>query len=600
MLIANSIWKFCAVWMVANVGLAVVGDEDFRMINLFEEVEKDENYSRISGNVASERSSVECGGVFKRLQNEIASPGYPGNYDNNLRCEYTFKSPYVCNSQYHVQFLDFALEHSRDCYKDRLVIGNEEELCGTVLGSKRYNSTNGILKVKFVTDGWKAERGFRIIVTRQPCEDNEVAESSTSYTVYTTIQVSDETTEPTTVPEDPYFPQKTFQVSNRQDIPPDFNPGTTGYLPPPTPSPCPQNVCPQQCPFYPNCYPGYPSYPPTTSNPVNPCYPGSSYPPYPNYPMPYPSPYPNYPGYPSSGTPSYPGSNYPTNPGYPSNPNIPNNGGGTNSLGGYPPGYFPNRDSELELDDSYNSSHPQRQDIPPPPVLPGPVLPNLPQCCRNIFTQRRFYLVSPGFPSNQNPTADCIYQIYRSPNACRLTISFKFFNLGNEPLGCSDGFLEIDGRRICGCRTGLTYTSQWGPYPKVIRVFSRPARYPDVRGYVLDIAQETYPYRYIQKRSDNSYQVPAHPVNVTTVETKSTNSRYTYYFYKDDAEQQPEEQLRPEETKTILAHKQVADHPVARFFYPNNPYPTGVCQFTGLDWLRLKVESLWVSKPGCY
>ncbi|XP_058453821.1 uncharacterized protein LOC131431890 [Malaya genurostris] len=608
-LLVEKVLLFAFIKIVTDQSLfvAVAEEKEFQMINLYEELEKNENYSRVSYYVASDRSSVQCGGVFKRLQTELLSPGYPDNYGDGLRCEYTFKSPFVCSSQYHFQFLDFGLEPSRNCYKDRLVVGDEEVLCGTVIGSKKYNSSNGILKVKFVTDGWGSDRGFRIVVTRQPCEDNEAVESSTAFTVYTTIQVAEETTPPNIGLENDLLPpNKPFAVSNRQDIPPEFNPGNNGYLPPVTSRPqfYPMNVCPQPCNFYFNCYPHYP---------------GSVQPSYPTYP--------NYPVYPGAILPNYPGALFPNNnfpiyPSYPSIPNYPNitcqtnpsacqpnyptyptyNGDGTNSIGGAPPGYQPSI-REPEIAENFTNE----QFIPQPPSGSPPFVPALPRCCRNAFNQNRFYLVSPNFPSVQTPNTDCYYQVFRyNPNTCRLIVSFKYFVLGDERTGCSDAFLEIDGSRICGCRTGMVYTTQWNNQPKTIRVRSRFNRFANVQGFVLDVYQETCPYRYIRSQqqqqqpsaqdrhwSGDGQVQPVSPVNVTTIQTKSS-TQHTYYYYNMD-------QPKPDETR--LAPTLVQRHsegPSSRFFYPSNVNSYGSCSFNGLDWLRLKLNPLWITKPGCY
>ncbi|XP_062534987.1 uncharacterized protein LOC134204175 [Armigeres subalbatus] len=624
---------FCMLKLV--VEFVRCNKEDFQMINQYEELEKHENYSRVSWYVASERSTVECGGVFKRLQNEVLSPGYPDKYGEELRCEYTFKSPFVCSSQYHFQFLDFALEPSRNCYKDRLVIGDEEILCGTVLGSKIYNSTDGILKIKFVTDGWGSDRGFRLLVTRQPCEDQEATESSTSYNVYTTIQVAEETTDPPLGEvEDQQTKNKTFKVSSRQDIPPEFNPSGNGYLPPSGSTAPPfypsTNVCPTFCNPYQNCYPynpgtnypTYPSYPsnvPGTITPVYPNYPGNSYPTYPSYPNnptpispTYPNNYPTSPVYPGTITPTYPNPTCqytpctsvnpvnPNYPGYPTYPNNPNNGGGTNSIGGAPPGYQPSvQDPEIELAENVSFSKPERQDIPVPPYLP-PTQPGIAQCCRNVFNQRRFYLVSSNFPSYETYNRDCAYQIYRySPNTCRLVISFKYFLLGDDRLNCADAFLEIDGRRVCGCRSGMVYTTQWNNAPKFIRVRTTRNRFSNVQGFVLDISQESCPYRYVrsepsvQDRSDNFHAQQLTPVNVTTVQTNSSTT-YSYYYFN------MEPPVKLGQTKAATTLRSNPEGPSSRFFYPSSGQPYAACQFNALDWLRLKVESLWVAKPLCY
>ncbi|XP_039438365.1 uncharacterized protein LOC120419667 [Culex pipiens pallens] len=588
-LIENSIRSLliCGLLKVAFCG----DGEQFRMENVYNE-DTTETNSHVSWYVASERRSVECGGVFKRLQNEVQSPDYPEVYGEDLHCEYTFKSPFVCSSRYHFQFVDFELEPSRDCRKDRLVIGDEEVLCGTVIGSKTYNSSNGILTMKFVTDGWGSGRGFRIVVTRQPCDDNEAVESSTSYTVDTTLQVADDQT----IASDEEVIIGSKKVNSRQDIPPEFNP--SGYLPPgpSTPPSYPTNTCPPYIPSYPvnpgypigptcrNC-PGTPNYTPNCQNYPQPCYP--SYPAYPSYP--------NNPVYPAS--PSYPTNPiYPTKPVYPNYP--PNNGGGTNSIGGAPPGYQPPQQIHPDVDVTLNVTdvdHPQRQDIPPPPILP-PANPTILSCCRNVFSQQRFYLVSPNFPSFETSNANCYYHINRySPNTCRLIIRFKYFLLGDDRIGCSDAFVEIDGRRICGCRTGMVYTSQWGYLPKFIRVYSRYNRFPRVQGFVLDIYQEPCPPRYTRNIAQNRIDVqPSKPANITTVET-NTSSRYTYYFYN----MEDEEPLKPQET-ILQAALRVPEGPSSKFFYPTNVPQYGSCSFTSLDLLRLKLESLWISKPRCY
>ncbi|KAL9707540.1 hypothetical protein quinque_011058 [Culex quinquefasciatus] len=444
-LIENSIRSLliCGLLKVAFCG----DGELFRMENVYNE-DTTETNSHVSWYVASERRSVECGGVFKRLQNELLSPDYPEVYGEDLHCEYTFKSPFVCSSRYHLQFVDFELEPSRDCRKDRLVIGDEEVLCGTVIGSKTYNSSNGILAIKFVTDGWGSGRGFRIVVTRQPCDDNEAVESSTSYTVDTTLQVADDVT-----------------IASDEEV----------------------------------------------------------------------------------------------------------------IIG------------SKKVNSPSTSGHPTTPDTPP-------ANPSILSCCRNVFSQQRFYLVSPNFPSFQTSNANCYYHINRySPNTCRLIIRFKYFLLGDDRIGCSDAFVEIDGRRICGCRTGMVYTSQWGYLPKFIRVYSRFNRFPRVQGFVLDIYQEPCPPRYTRNIAQNRIDVqPSQPANITTVET-NTSSRYTYYFYN----MEDEEPIKSQET-ILQAAVRVPERPSSKFFYPANVPQYGSCSFTSLDLLRLKLESLWISKPRCY
>uniref|UniRef100_A0A182WHE5 CUB domain-containing protein n=1 Tax=Anopheles minimus TaxID=112268 RepID=A0A182WHE5_9DIPT len=590
------------------------------------------------------RSVVECGGVYKRLQSEIRSPSFPDDYQGHLHCEYTFKSPFVCSSQYHFQFVEFSLEPSRNCSKDRLVIGDFEVLCGTVLGSKLYNAPGGLLRMKFITDGWGSGRGFRILVTRQPCtEDNEAAESSTAYSVFTTIQVADEIDESSedTATEPPGGDGKI--VSSRQDIPPEFNPGGNGYLPPPTaptptyptptypppqtypcPAPCTPWGCsvpnypmtPIQPPRYPcdpriqSCSPSYPHYPPyQPQNPIcptTPCVPVPSVPQYPQYPS-------YYPGYPTVTTGTE----------------------GTNSLGGPPPDYGP---VKTEVKPEFPEPTTERVTEGFEPENQVSFVPGVgPACCRNAFNQRRFYLTSANFPSQTTVNQDCVVQVQRnSPYICRLVISFKFFLLGSDPYpGCPGGFLEIDGQRICGCRTGQVYrTADFGPYPtKTIRIHSRAGRFPTVQGFVLDVYQEECPQRFPLKRSDGYDRerfVQGHPqhrpqdgrfsyemarvegrqlaVPVQTIQTTNTTQQIThqYYVYNlDDAKpiQRPQDipiGTGESQQQVLTYHPAVSDS--QRFVLPPTTSQSGGpnrCLFTTLDWLRLKLDWLWIFKPVC-
>lgn len=78
-----------------------------------------QNYSRVhrDNGVIYGDSSNKCGGTFKSVQTTIQSPDYPNGYQSNSYCEYVFKSPVVCKTEYHIQFLFFSLESSKDCVK---------------------------------------------------------------------------------------------------------------------------------------------------------------------------------------------------------------------------------------------------------------------------------------------------------------------------------------------------------------------------------------------------------------------------------------------------------------------------------------------------
>ncbi|XP_049277086.1 uncharacterized protein LOC125760726 [Anopheles funestus] len=639
------------------------GPNYFKMINDYEPSAEDRfGEQRISDRSdaftlsSDRRSVVECGGVYKRLQSEIRSPSFPEHYQGHLHCEYTFKSPFVCSSQYHFQFVDFALEPSRNCSKDRLVIGDAEILCGTVLGSKLYDAPGGLLRMKFITDGWGSGRGFRILVTRQPCsEDNEAAESSTAYSVFTTIEVADETdpNDEDTVTDAPEGDRKI--VSSRQDIPPEFNPGGNGYLPPPptTSTPTyPSPIYPSQpfpCPA-PCAYPPWgcsvPNYPitPIVPPPRYPCDPriqscSPSYPHYPTYPQqpvpvqPQNPPCPTAPCVPVPSVPQYP--RYPSY--YPSGyPTVTTDTEGTTSLGGPPPGYEP---VKTEVRPEFPEPTTERVPEGVEPENQVSFVPGIgPTCCRNVFNQRRFYLTSANFPSQTTVHQDCVVQVQRnSPYICRLVITFKFFLLGSDHFpGCPGGFVEIDGQRVCGCRTGQVYrTADFGPFPsKTIRIHSQAGRFPTVQGFVLDVYQEECPQRFPLKRSDGydreRYFQPQQQqyrpqtnrfsfemsrvegkqlaVPVQTIQTTNTTQQTTHQFYVynlDDAEPIERPQDIPivaaESQQQVLQYRPTVTNSQKFVQLPTFSQSGGPnrCLFTTLDWFRLKLDWLWIFKPIC-
>jgi CUB domain len=558
--------------------------ESFQMVNDYAGYanRRHDSYQATTNQIEMAAQS-DCGGTFKNLQSLIQSPGYPSmSYPPNTMCEYTLRSPYVCPNEFHVQFLDFSLEPSENCERDFVQIGDGEILCGSVIGVKKYSATDGILKISFKTDDDNNERGFRLLVTRLPCLGDgnptvrvlTTAEPEEVVVTSTEAIVEESTTEPGFFVQNGHpYDKDTLQpvggllpprvgINNRQDIQPDFEdpyypPGTNslpattaapGYLPPPTNEWGPPN----------------PYYPPSPQQPPSPCYPTQPYP-QPCQPQPPPCLRPFVPSYP-----------------------IPPN---------HNPGYYPAPYPERSVP-QYPFTLPERQDIVPPTLPPfGPR-----QCCRNVFNQQRFYLASPGFPEHRLPPTDCIYTIQRhSPYICRLKVVFKFFRIGDERLGCVDNFVEIDGRRICGCKTGLIYTAQWGAGPKTIRLRSN-GQLP--QAFVFDIIQEQCPFRYTQqryKREPIAYEV-VQSREVTPTEwghrpfasmTTNSSSLVTYYHFGDNTP--------PKKTESPAEFEQRAEGTSAQF-YMLPGYPTDAryrCQFTFLDLVRLKAESLFVQRPGC-
>lgn len=121
------------------------------------------------------------------------------------------------------------------------------------------------------------------------------------------------------------------------------------------------------------------------------------------------------------------------------------------------------------------------------------------QCCSQVYADSHFLLVSPGFP--RSTTTDCIYTITRySTLTYQIRFQFRYFWAGEDlGTGCSGGYLEIDGTKICGCKTGRSWTSQFTLsetsktlHLKLDTQFSRL-----FNGFVLEVYQDdSYSQRY--------------------------------------------------------------------------------------------------------
>lgn len=118
--------------------------------------------------ILQRKINLECGGIFNKKQIVVESPNYPSNYPPDQDCSFLLQGP-DCPTYFVLQFLDFNLEESLGCRKDRLEVGNQDALCKKPPGIKTYFSGNGVLSLKFVSDSEYSGRGFRILATRLPC-----------------------------------------------------------------------------------------------------------------------------------------------------------------------------------------------------------------------------------------------------------------------------------------------------------------------------------------------------------------------------------------------------------------------------------------------
>lgn len=122
-----------------------------------------------SQNLSARNFNSDCGQVFTQKQFVIESPNYPSNYPLNFECSYLIKGP-TCPTTFSLQFVDFSIEETLGCYKDRLEIADKDALCGSRQDAKEYFSEQGTLILKFVSDRDVTGRGYRIFVTRSSCE----------------------------------------------------------------------------------------------------------------------------------------------------------------------------------------------------------------------------------------------------------------------------------------------------------------------------------------------------------------------------------------------------------------------------------------------
>ncbi|XP_075150037.1 uncharacterized protein LOC142224133 [Haematobia irritans] len=428
-------------------------------------------------------------GVYKTRQTILESPNYPDDYPSGTCWDYVIRSPYRCPTKFHIQFLDFYLEASKDCKNDYLAVGLDnvdddmDTLCGQVVGIKKYHTPDGVLRLRFYADDspWSTGKGFKLLVTRLACEKEEIIqrelddnEDDGDDTV--TVNAPTGHLRPPQTPIMDLF--RNFTGSEQHQVyplPPVFSlnypttiptppyPTVGGYYLPTVP------VIQQQ-----------PSYFTNTQNTLEkPCTTNSQ-----------------------STQQQVQQQQQPAQILYPSQPSytIGGVGGGNN--------YLP------ISRDQYVGAWPASTYLR---ALDGSGRATLDECCTSAFQQKRFYLSSPGFPrtifSNLLPVnrRDCEFRIQKhSANVCRLRVEFKFFDFGQNYLGttgsvegnlglpaigstshtCTDDYIEIDNQRFCGCQSDNVYTGFWNYQGhKKIRMRMGYSGIPS-GGFLLELIQE--------------------------------------------------------------------------------------------------------------
>ncbi|XP_059084293.1 uncharacterized protein LOC131881452 isoform X2 [Tigriopus californicus] len=115
----------------------------------------------------------------------ITSPHYPRRYLNEETCEYRvqFTRSDICFLK--VNYLNFSLEKSHDCFKDHLLI-NGNKICGRQVGSVLYPQQGPQAILKFSSDNFGRDFGFDIELSQISCEEQPLISSSTSRPSYIT------------------------------------------------------------------------------------------------------------------------------------------------------------------------------------------------------------------------------------------------------------------------------------------------------------------------------------------------------------------------------------------------------------------------------
>ncbi|XP_002132566.3 uncharacterized protein [Drosophila pseudoobscura] len=492
-------------------------------------------------------------GIYRQRQSLIESPNYPDNYPVNTCWDYVIRSPYRCPTKFHIQFLDFKLELSEKCSRDYLAIGLENDgedmdvLCGQVLGIKKYHTPDGVLRLRFLSDEspWTTGGGFRLLVTRLACEREDLAARGLDADDEDGVDVGDDDTVQVNakLPSkkqhhhhhllQPQQPQQQLPLNFTQQSPWGFNVGWPASVPPP--------LYPQGGP------PGGFYLPPVGLPPQHspPCVPQQQkeqllqqqqqflqqqqqqY--------------------------LQQQQLLQQNPLQQQNLLQQQQLQQQRQLQQLQQQQQLLQQNPLQQQQQQQQLQQQQQQLPlisdqyqTSAFQPQAVTlkdydsqglqqfgGSLDLCCSSSFNQNHFYLSSPGFPRTvlnallPNQQRDCVFYIEKSsPNVCRLRIQFKFFDFGQNSGGigngiagglggagiggglgggfggggfsgglggqqsCTGDFLELDGQRYCGCRSGYVHKSHWGQGRKALRMRMGQSGSTTSNGFLLEIYQD--------------------------------------------------------------------------------------------------------------
>ncbi|XP_017029408.1 uncharacterized protein [Drosophila kikkawai] len=472
---------------------------------------------------------AQCGlhGVYRQRQSLIDSPNYPDNYPVNTCWDYVVRSPYRCPTKFHIQFLDFKLELSENCSRDYLAIGLDNDgddmdvLCGQVLGIKKYHTPDGVLRLRFLSDDspWTTNGGFRLLITRLACEREDLVarglgdDDDEDVVDGDTVQVNAKS--PPKKHHHLLHPQQQQQQQQQlEQIPPQQSLNFTQ-----------QTTNPSGFPFGLPQRLGYPAgyYPPQQTPPCAPSQQQLQFQEQQRFLQQQQQQLLQQQLFQQQQL-QRPQQQQqllqqqllnPQQVLSPQQLQIPNQN-------------IQNPQQELPLiSDQYQTTSFQPHAV----TLKDYDSQSLQQfggqldlCCASSFNQNHFYLSSPGFPRTvfnyllPNQQRDCVFYIEKSsPNVCRLRIQFKFFDFGQNAGGagfggvsgggfgggisgfnggfagqqaCNGDFLEVDGQRYCGCRSGFVHKSHWAQGRKALRMRIGQSSSTTSNGFLLEIYQD--------------------------------------------------------------------------------------------------------------
>jgi len=107
-----------------------------------------------------------CGGLLQGLSGDFLSPGYPGNYENDMECEWIIEVP--AGMIIRLEATSFALESHGYCVYDAVKVdfqdgSTPEKYCGTTFDL--VESTGNRMTVTFTSDSSQTASGFNFQFT---------------------------------------------------------------------------------------------------------------------------------------------------------------------------------------------------------------------------------------------------------------------------------------------------------------------------------------------------------------------------------------------------------------------------------------------------